>query len=141
MQLYPYLSFDGQCEAAFALYQQCLGGKIEFMAPYESRPAEFPVPTEWAKKIMHATLRVGSCLLQGADAMPGRYQKPQGFQIALSLQDPAEAERVFQTLAENGTVEMELQETFWAARFGVLVDRFWSPWIVNCERPASLQSG
>ena len=89
MQLYPYLSFDGQCEGAFKLYEQCLGGKITYMATYDSRPAEFPAPPEWAKKIMHATLRVGEFLLQGADAMPGRYQKPQGFQITLSLNDPA----------------------------------------------------
>jgi PhnB protein len=76
------------------------------------------------KKILHATLRVGDQILQGADTPPDRYQKPQGFSLTLGLKDQAEAERIFKALSEEGTVEMTLQETFWALRFGVLVDRF-----------------
>ena len=135
MQLNPYLSFNGECEAAFKFYEQCFGGRIEFIMTYESRPAEYPVPSEWRKKILHATLVVGSQILMGADVLPDRYQKPQGFSVTLGLKDPAEAERIFNALAENGTVEMALQETFWAARFGVLVDRFGIPWTINCGRP------
>ena len=134
MQLNPYLSFNGQCEAAFKFYERCLGGKIEYMMTYESRPGEYPVPPEWDKKILHVTLKVGEQALMGADVPPGRYQKPQGFSLTLGLKDPAEAERIFKALAEEGTVEMELQETFWAVRFGVLVDRFGIPWTINCER-------
>ena len=136
MQLNPYLSFNGQCEAAFKLYERCLGGKIECMMAYESRPGEYPVPADWGKKILHATLRVGDQVLMGADASPDRYKKPQGFSVTLGLKDQAEAERIFKTLAEEGAVQMALQETFWAVRFGVLVDRFGIPWTVNCERPA-----
>jgi len=136
MQLTPYLNFNGQCEAAFKFYERCLGGKIECMMTYESRPGEYPVPPEWHKRILHATLRVGDQVLMGADAPPDRYQKPQGFSITLGLKDPAEAECMFKALAENGTVEMPLQETFWAVRFGVLVDRFGISWTINCERAA-----
>lgn len=137
IRLNPYLSFNGQCEAAFKFYERCLGGKIECMMPYESRPAdEYAVPDGWGKKILHATLRVGDQVLQGADAPPDRYQKPQGFSITLGLNDKAEAERIFKALAEKGTVEMALQETFWAVRFGVLVDRFGIPWKINSGRPA-----
>lgn len=135
-QLTPYLSFNGQCEAAFRLYERCLGGKIEFMMPYESRPGDYPVPVEWGKKILHATFRVGDQVLMGADVPPDRYQKPQGFSITLGLKNQAGAERIFAALAENGTVEMPLQETFWAGRFGVLADAFGIPWTINCERPA-----
>jgi len=136
MQLNPYLSFNGQCEAAFKFYEQCLGGRIECLMPYESRPAdEYPVPADWRKKILHATLRVGDQVLMGADAPPDRYQKPQGFSVTLGLKDQAEAERIFNALAEKGAVEMPLQETFWAVRFGVLTDRFGIPWTINCERP------
>ena len=136
MQVNPYLSFDGQCEAAFKLYERCFGGKIECMMTHDSRPGEYPVAAEWQKKILHATLRVGDQVLMGADAFPDRYQKPQGFSVTLGLKDQAEAERIFKALAERGTVEMALQETFWAVRFGVLVDRFGIPWTINCERPA-----
>jgi len=137
MQLNPYLTFNGQCEAAFKFYAQCLGGRIEFMMTYESKPEEYPVPAEWREKILHATLKVGDQILNGADALPDRYQTPQGFRLTLGLNDEAEAERIFNALAENGTVEMALQETFWAVRFGVLVDRFGIPWTVNCERAAA----
>ena len=101
---------------------------------YESKPAEYPVPPEWNKRILHATLRVGDQVLMGADAPPDRYQKPQGFSMTLGLNDQAEAERIFKALAEKGTVEMAFQETFWAVRFGVLVDRFGISWTINCER-------
>ena len=117
-------------------YERCLGGKIEFMMTYESRPAEYPVPAEWRKKILHATLKVGDQVLMGADAPPDCYQKPQGFSVTIGLKDQSAAERIFKALAEEGTVEMALQETFWAVRFGVLVDRFGIPWTINCERPA-----
>ena len=137
MQLNPYLSFNGQCEAAFKFYERCFGGKIEYITTYESRPAEYPVPPGWNKRILHATLRVGDQVLMGADAPPDRFQKPQGFSMTLGLKDPAEAERIFTALAERGTVEMALQETFWAVRFGVLVDHFGIPWTINCERAAT----
>lgn len=140
IQLTPYLSFNGQCEAAFKFYEGCLGGKIECIMPYESRSAEYPVPAEWRTKILHVTLRVGDQVLMGADAPPDRYQKPQGFSVTLGLKDQAEAERIFKALAEKGTVEMALQETFWAVRFGVLVDRFGIPWTINCERPAGVDA-
>jgi len=136
LQLNPYLSFNGQCEAAFKFYERLLGGKIECIMPYESRPTDYPVPAEWRKKILHASLIVGDHVLMGADAPRDRYQKPQGFSVTLGLRDQAEAERIFSALAEKGTVEMALQETFWAIRFGVLVDRFGIPWAINCERPA-----
>jgi len=88
-----------------------------------------------SKKILHATLAVGSHLLQGADALPGHYQKPQGFSVMLQIDSAADAERIFKNLAENGTVQVPLQETFWAARFGMLVDQFATPWTVNCGQP------
>ena len=67
---------------------------------------------------------------------PDKYQKPRGFALQFNLSDPVEAERIFKALAENGMVQMPLQETFWAFRFGVLVDQFSIPWIINCEKPA-----
>jgi len=97
-------------------------------------------PAEAHKLIMHATLSLGDQVLMGADAPPDRYQKPQGFSVTLGLKDQAEAERIFKALAEKGTVEMALEETFWAVRFGVLVDRFGIPWTVNCERPAGMDA-
>ncbi|MGD1069197.1 MAG: VOC family protein [Bryobacteraceae bacterium] len=133
MRLNTHLSFNGKCEAAFRFYEQCLGAKIVTMMTYAGSPMEKHVPPEERDKILHATLTVGETELMGADAPPGRYEKPVGFQVALHFKDPAEAERVFQALAENGTVHMPLQKTFWASRFGMLTDPFDIPWMINCE--------
>ena len=70
--------------------------------------------------------------LSGADVLPGAYERPQGFQIQLDLDDDAAAERIFTQLADGGRVIVPLQQTFWAARFGAVVDRFGIPWGINC---------
>src|SRR5207253_932347 len=129
-----YLTFNGQCEAEFKFYEQCLGGKIESIFPHRGTPAAEHVPPEWLDKIMHARLKVGDDTLMGSDAPPDRYEKPQGFNVTLQLKDTAQAERVFHALAKNATVTMPIQQTFWAARFGMLVDQFAIPWMINCEQ-------
>jgi PhnB protein len=133
MQLNSYLYFDGQCEAAFKFYAQVLGGKIEAMMAHEGTPAADHVPAEWRSKIMHARLSLGDQVLMASDAPPGHFHRPQGFSVNIGVQDPAEAERIFKTLAEGGSVTMPLAQTFWAKRFGMAVDRFGIPWMVNCE--------
>lgn len=135
MQMNPYLHFDGQCEAAFKFYEKCLGGKITFMMPHEGSPVADTVPAEWRSKILHATLKVGDDVLQGADVPPNHYQKPHGFSVSINTNDPADADRVFHALAENGSVQMPIQETFWALRFGMVTDRFGVPWMINCGKP------
>jgi PhnB protein len=72
----------------------------------------------------------------GSDRPPDHYEKPRGFSVSLQIKMPAEADRVFQALAENGAVKIPIQETFWAARFGMLVDRFGIPWMINCDKPS-----
>ena len=136
MQLNPYLTFKGQCEEAFKFYAQCLGGTIQMSMTFGDSPMADQVPSEWRDKIVHATLLVGSTAVGGSDAPPDRYEAPKGVSITIQLNNPAEAERIFQSLSEGGTVTMPLEKTFWAARFGMLVDRFGIPWMVNCEQPA-----
>jgi len=136
MQINPYLNFNGQCEAAFKFYEQVLGGKIAFKMTYGESPIAAHAPPGWKDKILHTTLMVGDRVLMGADAPPEHYQRPQGFSVSLGLKNTSEADRIFKALVENGTVIMPIQETFWAARFGMLVDQFGTPWMINCEKPA-----
>jgi len=136
VQLYPHLTFDGQCEAAFKFYEGCFHGKTTLMMTYENTPMEVKAPADWGKKISHATFTHGDFMFSGSDPLPGQYQKPQGFALQFNLSDPGETERIFQALAENGTVQMPLQETFWAFRFGVLEDQFGIRWLINCEKQA-----
>lgn len=135
MQINPYLQFDGTCEEAFRFYARCLGGEIGFMMRYR----EAPIPPEhthpaMADKVIHARLVVREAVLMGSDAPLGVHQKPQGFTVSVSVDEPAEADRIFGALAEGGTVRMAIGETFWARRFGMLVDRFGTPWMINCEK-------
>jgi PhnB protein len=133
MKLSPYPAFNGDCEAAFRFYEQTLGGKITEMVRYAGSPMQDQVPAEMQEKVMHARIQIGDRILMGSDAPPGRYEKPSGFSISLETSDEAEADKVFATLAEGGTVHMPIQKTFWARRFGMLADRFGIPWMVNCE--------
>lgn len=133
MQFNPHLAFNGNCEEAFRFYVSCLGGEIVTMMPHAGTPAEAQAPPEWRKKILHASLRIGEQWLMGGDAPPDRYRQPQGFAIGIQTQDLAEAERIFNALADGGKVVMPLQATFWAVSFGMLTDRFGVPWMVNCE--------
>jgi PhnB protein len=84
--------------------------------------------------IIHARMTIGDQVLMASDAPPGRYEKQGGFSINIGVTDPAEAERIYRALVENGTEIMPIAETFWAVRFGMLVDRFGIPWMVNCEK-------
>jgi PhnB protein len=133
MQLNPYLVFNGECEAAFKFYAKCLGGKIEAMMTHAGTPAEQHVPPEWRDKILHARIVVGDAVLMASDAPPDRYQKPQGFSVSIQINNQAEGERIFRALSENGSVQMPFEQTFWASRFGMCVDQFGIPWMVNCE--------
>ncbi|SPE43568.1 Glyoxalase/bleomycin resistance protein/dioxygenase [Candidatus Sulfopaludibacter sp. SbA3] len=134
MQTNLHVHFNGQCEAAFRFYERCLGGKTEFVMYYEGSPAAGSVPPDWRDKVLHARLRVGGQVLMACDAPPTCYETPKGFSVSLQVHDPEEAERIFHELAEEGQIRMPLQETFWARRFGLAVDRFGIPWMVNCEK-------
>jgi len=136
MRLNPYLTFKGNCAAAFKFYEGCLGGKIEMMVTHGESPMAEQTRPEWRDKIMHARLAAGDLVLMGSDAPPEMYQQPKGFSVSLSVDKPAEAERIFAALAEKGTVGMPLQQTFWAIRFGTVTDQFGIPWMVNCEQAA-----
>jgi PhnB protein len=134
MQIEPCISlvFNGECDAAFTLYQQCLGGGMTFRLTWGDSPMADQAPAEWRNKIFHATLKVGGTALSGGDIVPGQYERPQGFQLQLNLDDAATAERIFTQLADGGRVTFPLGQTFWAQRFGAVVDRFGIPWAINC---------
>ncbi len=132
MQMNPYLSFKGECEAAFKFYEQCLGAQPGAVFRYAGTPLASQVPADWSEKVMHGSMTIGDQVLMGADVTPDQYEEPKGFSLSLHLENTAEAERIFHELAKDGRVVMPLEKTFWAALFGMLVDRFGIPWLINC---------
>lgn len=139
MRLSTYLIFNGDCKAAFQFYERCLGGNIVAMHTYAETPEECAqeTPPEHRDKIMHARLEVDGQWLMGSDITPqcpAPYEAIKGAHITLNIDIPEEAERIFQALADNGTVLMPIEETFWAKRFGMLTDKYGVPWMINCEK-------
>jgi PhnB protein len=134
MQIEPRINlvFNGECDAAFTLYARCLGGTVTFRLTWGDSPMADQAPPEWRDKLVHATLSLGGTAISGGDVLPGQYERPQGFQVQLNLEDAPAAERIFAQLADGGSITVPLQQTFWAQRFGSVVDRFGIPWAVNC---------
>jgi PhnB protein len=133
MRMNPYLSFNGDCEAAFTFYQEHLGAEPGPLFRYGGSPMASDVPPDWPDKIMHASLTIGGLVLMGGDVAPDTYEAPNGFSLSLQIESRGEARRVYHALAEDGTVMMPLEPSFWAVLFGMVIDRFGVPWLINCE--------
>ena len=133
MQMHPYLNFKGQCEAAFKLYERCLDGQLGEIFRYAGTSLADQVPADWQDKVMHGSVTVGGQELMGADVAPDRYEPLKGFSLSIQIEDTAEAERIFRELSHAGSMVMPLEKTFWAERFGMVIDRFGIPWMINCE--------
>jgi PhnB protein len=132
MQVNPYLFYNGNCEAALKFYEKVLGAKIEAMLTYEVGPDDMPIPPDYKKKIMHAKISIDDEVIMASDAPPGNFHPPQGFSVSLQVEDPADAERRFKALSEGGKVNMPFGKTFFSKGFGMCVDQFGTPWMVNC---------
>ncbi len=126
-----YLFFDGNCAEAMRFYESTLGGTLRLMTHAES-PVADQIPPGSEDRIMHARLELDQGVLMASDSMVGRpCGAPNGFALALSYPDVPAARRVFDRLADGGTVTMAFAETFWAEAFGMAVDRFGMSWMVN----------
>ena len=133
MEVTTYLTFKGDCEAAFGFYQQCLDGTLGGVFRYAGTPYADQVPADWQDKVMHASLTLGHQVLMGADVAPERYEAPKGFSLSLQMSRAADAERIYGQLSAGGTIKTPLEKTFWAERFGVVMDRFGVTWLINCD--------
>ena len=138
MKLTPQITlrFNGRCREAFEFYERSLGAKITFMLTWAASPMAAQAPQGWGEKILHSRITLGNADLIGGDVQPHEYEIPKGFSILLNMDDSDEGQRVFNSLAEKGTVIIPIQKTFWAARYGMVTDQFGIPWEINCEQPA-----
>jgi len=135
-----YLFFDGNCAEAMRFYARVFGGRIELMQTFGESPASADVAPDKANRIMHARLVIDGRVLMASDAVTDEpFEGARGFALSMNYESVAEAHRVFQELADGGTVQMPVQETFWAAAFGMLVDRYGTPWMINVNAPAEAQ--
>lgn len=129
MRTTTYLNFNGECEEAFAFYAEVFGGTIGSMMHWSDVPG-MDVPDDRAQRVMHAELKLGNHEILGADALPDAHVAPQGFNVTVNVDSSEEAERLFGALGEGGKVTMPMSETFFAQRFGMVTDRFGTPWMI-----------
>jgi PhnB protein len=131
-----YLTFDGSCADAMKFYKQCLGAEL-YSAPFSEAPGNIP---ESAKnRVMHAKLtKGGNTIVMASDTMPGTsYQQGNNFSVAVQCESLQEIEKLFTAFSEKGKITLQLQDTFWGARFGMLTDQFGVNWLFNFEKPKS----
>ncbi len=120
-------------------YERTLGAKVEMMMTHGESPMAAQTPPGSADRILHASLKLDDRLLMASDAMPGeRYEGMKGFSLSLAYPAVADAKRVFDALAQGGRVLMPMEKTFWVESFGMLVDRFGTPWMLSGGAPASM---
>ncbi|MBU2887539.1 VOC family protein [Gilvimarinus agarilyticus] len=134
-ELNPYVFYNGDCQAAVEFYSQTLDTPIDALMRYGDAPDGSPFGDDYADKVMHASLRIGASTLMASDAPPGNYQKPQGVSICLQAESAQEAEDLYAALSAGGEIQMPLEKTFWAERFGAFTDRYGIKWMVNCDFP------
>lgn len=132
MKFVPYLSFDGHCREAFAFYAKVFDGKIVAMITHGETPAAEEVPAHWHDAIINAHLVAGDQELMGADSPPEQRGAKSGFSLSIQIDDEQRAERIFNAFADGGNVTMPFGQTFWARKFGMVTDRFGTPWMINC---------
>lgn len=128
-----YLHFKDNCEEAFKFYAETLDGKILMTMKGSDAPGG-ECGLEFKDKVMHTRMSVNGAILMGSDCPDGHYTPAAGFAVNVGVDTPEEAERIYKALANGGTETMPIAETFWAKRFGMCVDRFGTPWMVNCEK-------
>jgi PhnB protein len=129
-----YLFFSGNCEEAMRFYERTLGGKLEAVMTYAQSPDPEHCPPGSDKLVMHTSLLLDGRRLMASDVPAGMGGGPKpmaGFALSLGYTSAAEGQRVFDALAKGGSVTMPMQKTFWAESFGMLTDRFGTPWMVS----------
>jgi PhnB protein len=127
-----YLSFDGSAAEAMRFYEGALGAKLDLLLKFGDMPNTKQMPPGSADKVMHAQLSFkDGGVLMASDCIGQPYDGMKGFSVALSYDSEDEARRAFDALADGGKVIMPLQQSFFAATFAMLIDRFGAPWTIS----------
>jgi PhnB protein len=132
MQVMTQLAFNGQCREAFELYEKVLGGKITVMNTFGGSDAKLPPGSTVSapEQIRFAELQIGDYAILGNDVPESEYRPMQGFNIALHLKTAAEAQRMFDAFSQSGQVVPALTDVAWSSAFGIVTDRFGTPWLI-----------
>ncbi|MCA9115570.1 MAG: VOC family protein [Planctomycetaceae bacterium] len=128
----PYLFFSGRCEEAIEFYRAKLNAELEMLMRFSESPDPAPpgmLAPGYENKVMHASVKIQGVSLMMSDGC-GEESSFDGFRLALTVPTEAEAHQAFDALAEGGSVQMPLSQTFWSPCYGMVTDRFNVGWMV-----------
>jgi PhnB protein len=126
----PYLNFNGNASEALDFYSKALNGEVVFKQTYGESPVESA--PEDKGKIMHASFKAGDLSFLVSDGTAANsITSGNNLSLSLNFTDVDELNNTFNALAEGGKITMELQDTFWGARFGMLTDKYGFNWMFN----------
>jgi PhnB protein len=129
----PYLNFNGAADKAIKHYESALGARTESIQRFGDVPGDQSSP-ENKNRVMHAVLQIGEGVIMMSDCPPGmEVTAGNNLSVVLDIDDPADLDRKFAALSAGGKITMPVNNTFWGARFGMLVDAFGIPWMLNCD--------
>jgi PhnB protein len=137
MKIHTYLNFEGEAEEAFRFYGPILGGTLTEIHRFGSMPQDggFELTSEQKNLVMHVGLELpDGQMLMASDMLEGMGPKRvegNNYSISVHPDSKPEADRIFNALAEGGTVTMPIADQFWGDYFGSLTDRFGINWMVN----------
>jgi PhnB protein len=133
MRLVPYLQFNGNCEEALKFYKKAFNGEILAIQRFGDSPMDSPAALK--KKVMHSSFKFGDNIIMASDTMPkGKFKIGDNISLSVDIKDTKTINAVFKKMAAGGKITMPLQDTFWGARFGMLVDKFGISWMFNCDK-------
>jgi PhnB protein len=134
-QINSYLTFNGNCREAMTFYKECLGGQLVLQTIGESPMAD-KMPPQMKKSILHSTLTRGDLVLMGSDMVDENgLVKGNSVSLMLNCSSEKEIKTCYKNLSKGGTATHPLENTFWGALFGDLVDRFGNHWLLHYQLP------
>ena len=137
MQLIPYIIFSGNCEEALKFYEKALGGTIGQINRYSDMPPGTPSMGMTGDKIMHTHLAVDGNILFMASDGPSQDKDSGMVSLSLNFNDAGSLQSTFAKMSDGANVTMPVQDTFWGATFGMLVDKYGIKWMFNYDKPRS----
>jgi len=135
MNVQPYISFEGRAQEAIDFYKTALGAEVEVVMQFKDAPPDMQANMPNKDKVMHSAFKVGDTTIMATDGQCSGKSEFSGITLTIQANSDAEAEKLFNALAQGGKVNMPMSETFFATRFGMVADKFGVSWMVIHSKP------
>jgi PhnB protein len=129
MQVQTYLMMDGRADEAIEFYKKTLNANVTMLMRGKDAPDGACAPGS-ENSVLHAYMTVGETGIMLSDGYNKGAPKFEGFALSIATKTEAEADKLFNALAEGGKVNMPLAKTFFSPRFGMLNDKFGVHWMI-----------